>query len=66
MSACGRLLRRLEQPGTRSWKDAMVHDLFGGCPPRNVYQVGIEHRSAEKASLSCVGTCQRSHWSRLR
>ena len=29
-------------------------------------QVGIEHRSAEKASLSCVGTCQRSHWSRLK
>ena len=26
-------------------------------------QVGIEHRSAEKASLSCV---ERSHWSRLK
>ena len=28
--------------------------------------MGIEHRSAEKASLSCVGTYQRSHWSRRK
>ena len=37
-----------------------------GSMDRKTPQVGIEHRLAEKASLSCVGTCQRSHWSRRK